>query len=63
MNKRFSKELNSMLRDEHQAPRDYSKLIRDAPNKTTKVKIRRIQAQERNHYRILGGIKKHAKLR
>jgi len=55
--KRFKKELKAMLSDEHKAPKDYSKLLRDAPSKCAKQKIRGIQADERRHYKILKKIK------
>lgn len=61
MNTRFKKGLKEMLKDEHKAPRDYSKLIHYAPNRAIKAKIRTIQSQERNHYKILGKIKRTTK--
>lgn len=49
-----------MLKDEKIAPKDYSKLKKLLPMKERK-KITKIQKQERQHYKILKGIKKELK--
>jgi len=60
MKRKLTKRLNSMLKDEKIAPKDYSKLKKLLPMKERK-KITKIQKQERQHYKILKGIKKELK--
>jgi rubrerythrin len=57
MSKVFKKRLNEMIKDEKKAPKDYSKLINATKSPVIKRKIRGIQKQERNHYKILKNIK------
>jgi len=59
---KFKKELKAMLSDEKKAPKDYSKLIRNAPSKCAKNKLKGIQADERRHYKILKKIRLKYKL-
>jgi len=51
------KKLKEMMKDEKIAPHDYSKLKKLLPVKE-RGKITKIQTQERQHYKILKGIKK-----
>lgn len=55
--KRACKKLNEMLKDEKEAPKNYSKLKKLLPASERK-KISKIQKQERQHYKTLKDIKK-----
>jgi hypothetical protein len=56
-NKKRNELLKEMLRDEKIAPYDYSKLKKVLPIKY-RGKITKIQKQEKQHFKILKGIKK-----